>query len=559
MAEKQEIYLGNPNLKRANVNTNFTPEQVQEFIKCSQDPVYFIRNYIKIVNLDQGIVGFDLYDFQEDMVNRFHENRFNIAKLPRQSGKSTVVTAYLLWYAIFNDNVNIAILANKAATAREMLGRLQLSYENLPKWLQQGVVNWNRGSLELENGSKILAASTSASAVRGMSFNIIFLDEFAFIPTHIADEFFSSVYPTISSGKSTKVIIISTPKGMNMFYKLWHDAEKGQNEYTTTEVHWQQVPGRDAAWKEQTIKNTSEEQFNQEFECEFLGSVNTLISSTKLKTLVYDEPIKKNAGLSIYEEPKEGHQYVCTVDVARGITKDYSAFTVVDTTSIPYNVVAKYRNNQIKPLLFPNIIHQVATSYNQAYVLIEVNDIGGQVADIIQFDLEYENLLMCAMRGRSGQVVGQGFSGTKVQLGVKMSTTVKKTGCANMKQLIEDDKLIFKDYDIMAELTTFIQRGQAWEAEEGCNDDLAMCLVIFSWLATTDYFRELHDDDVRMRMYKEQKEGIEADMAPFGFIDDGIGVEQTFQDDQGDWWKSEEPSRGADEYGDRSYMWDYLS
>ena len=552
MAEKQEIYLGNPNLKRANVNTNFTPEQVQEFIACSQDPVYFIRNYIKIVNLDQGIVGFDLYDFQEDMVNRFHENRFNIAKLPRQSGKSTVVTAYLLWYAIFNDNVNIAILANKAATAREMLGRLQLSYENLPKWLQQGVVNWNRGSLELENGSKILAASTSASAVRGMSFNIIFLDEFAFIPTHIADEFFSSVYPTISSGKSTKVIIISTPKGMNMFYKLWHDAEKGQNEYTTTEVHWQQVPGRDAKWKEETIRNTSEEQFNQEFECEFLGSVNTLISSTKLKTLVYEEPIKKEAGLSVYEDPQEGHSYHICVDVARGLTKDYSAFTVVDTTEIPYMVVAKYRSNKIKPLLFPDIIHRVATAYNQAYIMIEVNDIGGQVADIIQFDLEYENLLMCAMRGRAGQVVGQGFSGTKVQLGVKMSTTVKKTGCSNLKQLIEDDKLIFKDYDIMAELTTFIQRGPAWEAEEGCNDDLAMCLVIFAWLATTDYFRELHDDDVRMKMYQEQKEGIEADMAPFGFIDNHVDYEQSFVDDEGDRWN-------LDEYGDNSHMWEYLS
>ena len=553
MPEKQEIYLGNPNLKRANVNTSFSPEEVQEFIKCSQDPVYFIRNYIKIVNLDEGIVNFDLYDFQEDMVNRFHEHRFNIAKLPRQSGKSTVVTAYLLWYAIFNDNVNIAILANKAATAREMLGRLQLSYENLPKWLQQGVVNWNRGSLELENGSKILAASTSASAVRGMSFNIIFLDEFAFIPTHIADEFFSSVYPTISSGKKTKVIIISTPKGMNMFYKLWHDAEKGQNEYTTTEVHWQQVPGRDQVWKEQTIKNTSEEQFNQEFECEFLGSVNTLISSTKLKTLVYEEPKRKEAGLSIYDDPEEGHSYHICVDVARGLTKDYSAFTVIDTTEIPYQVVAKYRNNTIKPLLFPDIIHRVATAYNQAYIMIEVNDIGGQVADIIQFDLEYENLLMCAMRGRAGQVVGQGFSGTKVQMGVKMSTTVKKTGCSNLKQLIEDDKLVFKDYDIMAEMTTFIQRGPAWEAEEGCNDDLVMCLVIFSWLATTDYFRELHDDDVRMKMYKEQKEGIEADMAPFGFIDDGVGYDQeAIVDDEGTTWN-------VDEYGDKAYMWDYLS
>ena len=546
---QQEIYLGNPNLKRANVAQNFTPEEVEEFVKCSKDPVYFITNYIKIISLDLGLVPFELYPFQADMVNKFHDNRFNIAKLPRQSGKSTVVTAYLLWYSIFNDNVNVAILANKAATAREMLQRLQLSYENLPKWLQQGVVIWNRGSLELENGSKIMAASTSASAVRGMSFNIIFLDEFAFIPTHIADEFFSSVYPTISSGKSTKVIIISTPKGMNMFYKLWHDAELKRNEYVTTEVHWSEVPGRDALWREQTIANTSEEQFNQEFECEFLGSVNTLITSTKLKIMTYEEPLTKNAGLDIYEEPIADNQYVMTVDVARGLTKDYSAFLVFDTTTIPYRIVAKYRNNVIKPMLFPNVIHQVALSYNHAYIMAEVNDIGGQVADILQYDLEYDNLLMCAMRGRAGQVVGQGFSGSKTQLGVKMSTTVKKTGCSNMKTLIETDKLVFQDYDIISELTTFIQKGQAWEAEEGCNDDLAMCIVIFSWLATSDYFRELHDNDVRARLYQEQKEQIEADMAPFGFIDDGMN-EETFIDKDGDVWHT-------DEYGDRSYMWEF--
>ena len=544
-----EIYLGNPNLKRANIAQNFTPKQVEEFVKCSQDPVYFIVNYIKIISLDKGLVNFNLYDFQSDMVEKFHENRFNIAKLPRQSGKSTVVTAYLLWYTLFNDNVNVAILANKAATAREMLQRLQLSYENLPNWMQQGVVNWNRGSLELENGSKIMAASTSASAVRGMSFNIIFLDEFAFIPTHIADEFFSSVYPTISSGKSTKVIIISTPKGMNMFYKLWHDAELNRNEYVTTEVHWSEVPGRDENWREQTIANTSEEQFNQEFECEFLGSVNTLITSSKLKILTYEDPLTRNAGLDIYEEPVADNTYVMTVDVARGITKDYSAFIVFDTTTIPYRIVAKYRNNVIKPMLFPNVIHQVACSYNHAYIMAEVNDIGGQVADILQYDLEYDNLLMCAMRGRAGQVVGQGFSGSKTQLGVKMSTTVKKTGCSNMKTLIETDKLTFQDYDIIAELTTFIQKGQAWEAEEGCNDDLAMCIVIFSWLATSDYFRELHDNDVRARLYQEQKEQIEADMAPFGFIDDGMD-EETFVDKDGDRWHT-------DEYGDRSYMWEF--
>ena len=546
---QNEIYLGNPNLKRANIAQNFSDEQVSEFIKCSNDPVYFIVNYIKIISLDKGLVNFDLYDFQASMVNKFHDNRFNIAKLPRQSGKSTVVTAYLLWYVLFNDNVNVAILANKAATAREMLQRLQLSYENLPNWMQQGVVNWNRGSLELENGSKIMAASTSASAVRGMSFNIIFLDEFAFIPTHIADEFFSSVYPTISSGKSTKVIIISTPKGMNMFYKLWHDAELKRNEYVTTEVHWSEVPGRDALWREQTIANTSEEQFNQEFECEFLGSVNTLITSTKLKIMTYEDPITSNSGLDVYEAPIEDHTYVMTVDVARGLTKDYSAFLVFDTTTIPYRIVAKYRNNIIKPMLFPNIIHQVAVNYNHAYIMAEVNDIGGQVADILQYDLEYDNLLMCAMRGRAGQVVGQGFSGSKTQLGVKMSTTVKKTGCSNMKTLIETDKLIFQDYDIIAELTTFIQKGQAWEAEDGCNDDLAMCIVIFSWLATSDYFRELHDNDVRARLYQEQKEQIEADMAPFGFVDDGLN-EETFVDKEGDVWHT-------DEYGDRAYMWEF--
>ena len=557
MASQQDIYLGNPNLKKANVPTNFTPKQVKEFIKCSQDPVYFIQKYIKIVSLDKGLVPFDMYDFQVDMVRKFDEDRFNIAKLPRQSGKSTIVTSYLLWYVIFNDNVNVAILANKAATAREMLGRLQLSYENLPKWMQQGIVGWNKGSLELENGSKILAASTSASAVRGMSFNVIFLDEFAFIPNHIADQFFSSVYPTISSGKSTKVIIISTPHGMNMFYKLWHDAERGKNEYTTTEVHWSQVPGRDAKWKEQTIANTSEEQFRVEFECEFLGSVDTLISASKLRTMTYEDPLTSNQGLDVYEKPEEGNQYTITVDVARGVTKDYSAFTVIDTSTIPYKLVAKYRNNTIKPLLFPNIIHQVACAYNHAYVLVEVNDIGAQIGDILQFDLEYDNLLMSAMRGRAGQVIGQGFSGTKVQLGVKMSTTVKKQGCSNLKQLLEDDKLLLNDYDIISELTTFIQKGQAWEAEDGCNDDLAMCLVIFSWLATSDYFKELHDSDVRARMYKEQREGIEQDMAPCGFVDDGLGEETELID--GELWQTNNQSGVMDEYGNRSYMWEYLS
>ena len=549
MSSKQEIYLGNPNLKKANVTTDFTKKQVSEYLKCAKNPVYFIRKYIKIVSLDEGVIPFKMYDFQEGMVEKFHEHRFNICKLPRQSGKSTIVTAYLLWYVLFNPNVNVAILANKAPTAREMLGRLQLSYENLPKWMQQGIVGWNKGSLELENGSKILASSTSASAVRGMSFNIIFLDEFAFVPNHIAEQFFSSVYPTISSGKSTKVIIISTPHGMNQFYKLWHDAERGSNNYVATEVHWSQVPGRDAKWKQQTIENTSEAQFRVEFECEFLGSVDTLISPSKLRIMPYEDPFQENRGLAVFEQVKEEHNYILTVDVSRGIGGDYSAFCVIDTTTLPYKMVARYKNNQIKPIVLPNIIVDVAKNYNNAYILCEVNDIGGQVADIIQFDLEYENLLMAAMRGRAGQQLGQGFSGKKTQLGVKMSTTVKQVGCSNLKALIEDDKLIIQDYDTISELTTFIQKGSSFQAEDGCHDDLAMCLVIFAWMAMQEYFKEMHDNDVRARIYADQRDSIEQDMAPFGFVSDGL-EDDVIVDAQGERWE-------LAEYGDIQHMVDF--
>jgi len=543
------VYLGNPNLKKANTPIEFTQEQILEFMKCKEDPVYFANNYIKIVSLDEGLTQFHPYDFQEKLINNFHNNRFNICKMPRQTGKSTTVVSYLLHYAIFNDSVNIGILANKAATARELLNRLQTAYENLPKWMQQGVLVWNRGSLELDNGSKILAASTSASAVRGMSFNILFLDEFAFVPNHVADSFFASVYPTITSGKNTKVIIVSTPHGMNHFYRMWHDAERNKNEYVPTDVHWSEVPGRDSMWKDQTIANTSEQQFKVEFECEFLGSVDTLIAPSKLKSMVYDNPQTRNAGLDVYAPVEKGHDYVMTVDVARGVGEDYSAFIVVDITQFPHRLVAKYRNNEIKPMLFPNIIYEVAKNYNSAFILCEVNDIGDQVASIIQYDLEYQNLLMCSMRGRAGQIVGQGFSGKKTQLGVKMSKTVKKVGALNLKTLIEEDKLIFCDYEIISELTTFISKKNSFEAEEGCNDDLAMCLVIYAWLVQMDYFKELTDQDVRKRLYEDQKDQIEQDMAPFGFMDDGLD-DTSFVDKEGDRWFT-------DEYGDMGHMWEY--
>jgi hypothetical protein len=560
----EDVYLGNPNLKRANTPIQFTQDQIIEFVRCKEDPVYFAKNYIKIVTLDHGLQPFKMYPFQEKLIKNFHEHRFNICKMPRQTGKSTTCVSYLLHYAIFNDNVNIAILANKASTARDLLQRLQLAYENLPRWMQQGILSWNKGSLELENGSKISANSTSSSAVRGGSYNIIFLDEFAFIPNHIADDFFASVYPTISSGQSTKVIIVSTPRGMNHFYRMWHDAERSKNEYVPTDVHWSEVPGRDAKWKEQTIANTSEQQFKVEFECEFLGSVDTLINPSKLRTLVYDDPLKRNKGLDIYQDPIEEHNYLITVDVARGVGSDYSAFIVFDITNFPYRAVAKYKNNEIKPMLFPSIINQIAKAYNDSWVLVEVNDIGDQVANILHFDLEYDNVLMCAMKGRAGQIVGSGFSGKKSQLGVRMTSAVKKLGCSNLRTLIEDDKLIVNDYDIISELTTFTQRHNTFMAEEGCNDDLAMCLVIFSWLVAQQYFKEMTDNDVRKRIYEEQKNQIEQDMAPFGFIVDGLDDEVFVEKTTGDRWMKAGKNDNqlevwnVDEYGDRSYMWDYM-
>ena len=517
-----ETYLGNPNLKKANVTQEWTQQEVAEYTKCMKDPLYFIQSYIKIVSLDEGLVPFKLYDFQKEMIGTFHNNRFTICKLPRQSGKSTTIISYLLHFVLFNSSVNVAILANKAATARDLLGRLQLAYENLPKWLQQGVMTWNKGSLELENGSKILASSTSASAVRGGSYNIIFLDEFAYVPSNVAEQFFSSVYPTISSGKKTKVMIVSTPHGMNMFYKLWTDAENQRNTYIPIEVHWSEIPGRDEEWKEETIKNTSVSQFNTEFECEFLGSIDTLISSQKLKIMAYINPIQSNAGLDVYEKPQAGHTYVLTADVSRGTKNDYSAFIVFDVSQMPYRIVAKYRDNEIKPLLFPTKIHDIARAYNQAFVLIEVNDIVEQVASTIQFDLEYDNLIMASMRGRAGQILGGGFSGGRAQLGVRTTKAVKRIGCSNLKQLIEDNKLIIEDLDIISELSTFIVKGQSFEADEGCTDDLVACLFIFAWTSDQTYFKELTDMDVRQTMMREQQDALEQDMAPFGFVVTGL-------------------------------------
>ena len=532
-----DAYLGNPNLKKVNTPVEFTKEQIVEYQKCADDPIYFMKNYIQIVSLDEGLVPFKMYGFQEKIVNTMHNNRFTICKLPRQSGKSTTVISYLLHYALFNPNSNIALLANKSSTARDILSRLQLAYENLPKWMQQGVINWNKGNIELENKSTIVAAATSSSAIRGGSYNIIFLDEYAFVPANIAEMFFSSVYPTISSGQKTKMIIVSTPYGMNQFYKLWTDAENGRNDYVPIEVHWSEVPGRDEDWKERTIRNTSPEQFQQEFECEFLGSVNTLISPAKIKNMTFLNPIQSNGGLDVYEQPIKGNTYVCTVDVARGVQKDYSAFVVLDVSKMPYKIVAKYRNNDIKPLLFPHTIDKVCKAYNHAHVLVETNDLGQQIAEALQFELEYDNLLMTTQRGRAGQILGAGFSGRGSGFGVKMTKQIKKIGCSNIKTLVESDKIVVNDFNIIEEMSTFIRRGQSWQAEEGNTDDLMMCLVVFGWLSNQPFFKEMTDTNARQMLYEEQQALIEQDMSPFGFVDDGIpDHEKSEVDEYGTVW-----------------------
>ena len=436
---------------------------------------------------------------------------------------STTMISYILHYVLFNQSMSVAVLANKQTVARDILGRLQLAYEYLPLWLQQGIIAWNKGSIELENGSKIIASSTSSSTIRGGSYNFVMLDEFAHVPNNIAEDFFSSVYPTISSGKNTKIIMISTPNGLNMFYYYWRGANKkvgtsGKNDYVPFEVHWSQVPGRDEKWKEETIKNTSKEQFEQEMECSFLGSQHTLIKADKLRSLSWREPeIKNPDGLWTYEKPKPDHDYFITVDTSRGQGKDYSAFVVIDTTQMPYKMVAKYRNNIISPMVYPTAIKAVAEQYNKAQVLVEINDIGGQVADVLHEDLEYDHVMMAQYKGRAGQTVGGGFGG-KSHLGVRTTGPVKKLGCSILKSLIEEDKLLVEDMDLVGELTTFIAKRNSFEADDGHTDDLVMCLVLFSWLTRQPYFKELTDTDVRVGIYEDEIDDLEENIAPFGFV-----------------------------------------
>jgi len=539
MAQK-DSYRDNPLLKRVGVKVPFTEEQVEEYIKCSKDPVYFAK-YIKIITLDHGLVPFNMYDFQKDMIRVFHENRFVITKCPRQVGKTTTAVAYLLWTILFQDSQNVAVLANRGETARGILYKLQLAYENLPMWLQQGVVEWNKGRIELENGSVIIASSTSSSAARSGSFNIVFLDEFAFVPTNIAYEFFTSVYPVITAGTNTKILIVSTPNGMNLFYKIWMDAINKRNNYKPFEIHWSMIPGRDEAWKEETIRNTSEHQFRQEFETEFLGSTNTLIAGTKLQQLAYQQPVAEHDSMKIYAHPVkddgEGlikdHLYAIWVDVSEGRNLDSSTFSVIDISTTPYQQVATYKSSTISPILFPTIIYNAAKLYNDAYILVEINN-NPQVADIIHQDLEYENLFKVFTGNKKPQQLSAGFA-RGIQMGVKMSPAVKRIGCSNLKTLIEGNKLVINDFDTISELTTFVANKTSFAAESDANDDMVMGLVMFAWATTQKYFREIVNHDIRKQIQLENMNQIDEEVLPAPIIENGL--ENDFDVFDGDVWE----------------------
>ncbi len=525
MSKQDDGYLGNPRLKRVGEKISYTEEEALELARCIEDPVYFIKTYMRIVNVDHGLVPFEMWPFQEDMVRNYHQNRFTIAKMPRQVGKTTTSAGFMLWSVLFQDNYNVAILANKGSLAREILERVKYAYEYLPKWLQQGIVIWNRGNIELENGSKIAAYATSNSGVRGGSYNLIFLDEFAFVPHNMAVDFFTATYPVISSGKTTKVIIVSTPNGLNLFYKMWMDAIEKRSLYIPLEVHWSMVPGRDEQWREETVRNTSEEQFRQEFETEFIGSTATLISGTKLRMMAFNDPIySEDNGLDIFVQPEKGRMYVLSIDCSEGVGHDFSTINVLDVTQVPYVQVAKFRNNKLPLLFFPTVIYSIAKRYNDAFVLVEINSIGQQVADILHYDLEYENVYKLENHKVRGQSVSGGYKKNS-KLGVKTTKTVKKVGCANLKTLVESDKLIIKDFDTIAELNSFVRVRDSYEADEGANDDLVMGLVLFSWLVSQKYFREASSIDIRKAMLEEEDLLGDESVTPVGFIDDGQSFE----------------------------------
>lgn len=534
-------YNGNILLKRANQQIEWTEDLVQEWVKCAEDPLYFIKTYMKIITLNEGLQTYQPWPYQEEMIKKFVDNRYTIVTTARQAGKSTTTCAFILWYIIFQADKTVALLANKGETAREILGRVQLAYQHLPRWLQQGVKEWNKGSFELENNSRVIAAATSASAIRGYTINLLFIDEAAHIENW--DEFFTSVYPTISSGTDSKIVLVSTPNGLNHFYSTWQNAIEGRNGYANILVSWKDVPGRDEAWKEETIAgmNFDHEKFDQEMNCQFLGSSGTLISGWKLKEMVHLSPLTERDGLSQYVEPENEHVYVMVCDVSRGKGLDYSAFQVLDVTNMPYKQVCTFRNNSLTPIDYADVIYRIAKNYNNALVLVEINDIGEQVSHSIHYDFGYDNMLFTENGGRRGKRVTSGFGSKKSDKGIRTTKIVKSIGCSMLKLLIEQNQLVVNDFTTINELSTFSKKRNSYEAEPGKHDDLVMCLVLFAWLSDQQYFKDHTDINTLSSLREKTADDMEQDLAPFGFLmngreDQGLEIDSYHENYAPDEW-----------------------
>jgi len=531
MSSQTQSYLGNPNVKRDGVQQAWTPDLLKEYKKCMTDAVYFARNYVKVIALDKGLVNFDLYPYQEQMFKHFEEHRFNVVLACRQSGKSISACAYLLWFVLFNSEKTVAILANKGATAREMLARITLMLENIPFFLQPGSKALNKGSLEFSNNSRIVAAATSGSSIRGMSVNLLYLDEFAFVER--AAEFYTSTYPVVSAGKDTKIIVTSTANGIgNQFHKVWEGAVQGINQFKPFRVDWWDVPGRDDKWKTETIANTSQLQFDQEFGNTFFGTGDTLINAETLLSL-RAKPYKRlleNGLLKIYKEPEKDHDYIMTVDVSKGRGQDYSTFNILDISTRPFEQVAVYRNNTISPVLFPNIIYKYAKVYNEAYVVVEANDQGSVVCNGLYHDLEYENMhVESAIKANA--------------LGIEITRKTKRLGCSAIKDILENGKLKIVDEQTILEISTFEARGQSYEATEGNHDDLMMNLVMFGYFVSTQYFADMTDINLKEMIFKQRMQEIEDNVVPFGIIDDGRQYSQQIENTEDPWRIREETER----------------
>lgn len=521
---KRSRYLGLPNLKRANIKTQWTQEMINEWKRCRDDVVYFAQTYCAITHIDYGVIKVQLRDYQKDMLKIMAGSRMSVSKLSRQLGKTTAVAIYLAHYVCFNKAKAVGILAHKGSMSAEVLDRTKQAIELLPDFLQPGIVEWNKGSIELDNGSSIGAYASSPDAVRGNSFSLIYIDECAFIPNF--QDAWLAIQPVISSGRHSKILITTTPNGMNHFYDIWTAAVEGKSGFVPYEAEWNSVKERlyddndifddGWSWSSTTIFGSSVDQFRQEHRGVFSGGSGTLISGMKLAIMSHLNPINNTSETRFFKfkEPSPERKYIATLDSAEGRGQDYHALNIIDVTEDKWEQVAVLHSNTISHLILPDIILKYLNEYNEAPIYIELNSTGVSIAKSLYLDLEYEN------------VICDNFN----DLGMKQTKRSKAIGCSILKDLIEKDKLIINYKETISELRTFIAKGVSWAAENGSNDDLVMSLVIFAWLSNQQKFNEyINKDDHRLAssIFRNELEEMNDDYSPVVILDTTDAVNYT--------------------------------